>query len=71
MTEKPEILFARLDVKEVMAKVEELHPPVKEEEPAKDENVIDIEPKPEITLGTGPETNLTTAQKRWWAKRLW
>ncbi len=50
VTEKPEILFARLDVKEVMAKVEELHPPVKEEEPAKDENVIDIEPKAEITF---------------------
>ncbi|MDO4677807.1 MAG: methionine--tRNA ligase [Eubacteriales bacterium] len=50
VTEKPEILFARLDVKEVMAKVEELHPPVKEEEPAKDENVIDIEPKAEIAF---------------------
>ena len=50
VTEKPEILFARLDMKEVMAKVEELHPPVKEEEPAKDENVIDIEPKAEITF---------------------
>ena len=50
VTEKPEILFARLDVKEVMAKVEELHPPVKEEEPAEDENVIDIEPKAEITF---------------------
>ena len=50
VTEKPEILFARLDVKEVMAKIEELHPPVKEEEPAEDENVIDIEPKAEITF---------------------
>ncbi len=50
VTEKPEILFARLDVKEVMAKVEELHPPVKEEELAEDENVIDIEPKAEITF---------------------
>ena len=50
VTEKPEILFARLDVKEVMAKVEELYPPVKEEEPAEDENVIDIEPKAEITF---------------------
>ena len=26
VTEKPEILFARLDLKEVLAKVEELHP---------------------------------------------
>ena len=30
VTEKPEILFARLDLKEVLAKVEELHPPVAE-----------------------------------------
>ena len=51
VTEKPEILFARLDLKEVMAKVAELHPP-KAEEPAKEENedVIDIEAKPEITF---------------------
>ena len=51
VTEKPEILFARLDLKEVLAKVEELHP--KKEEPveeAKEENVIDIEAKPEITF---------------------
>ena len=55
VTEKPEILFARLDIKEVMAKVEALHPPVAEEaaEPAKkekEEAVIDIEPKEEITF---------------------
>ena len=31
VTEKPEILFARLDVNEVMKKVEELHPQVTEE----------------------------------------
>ena len=51
VTEKPEILFARLDLKEVMAKVEELHPP-KAEEPAEEvkEDVIDIEAKPEITF---------------------
>ena len=36
VTEKPEILFARLDLKEVMAKVEVLHP-CKPEEPAKEE----------------------------------
>jgi len=48
VTEKPEILFARLDVKEVLAKVEELHPQVEEEKP--DEPVIDIEAKPEITF---------------------
>ena len=51
VTEKPEILFARLDLKEVLAKVEELHPkkaePVEEK---KEENVIDIEAKPEITF---------------------
>ncbi|MDO4312398.1 MAG: methionine--tRNA ligase [Eubacteriales bacterium] len=52
VTDKPEILFARLDIKEVMKKVEELHPPVEEapEEEKEDENVIDIEAKPEITF---------------------
>ena len=48
VTDKPEILFARLDVEEVMKKVEELHPPVVEE--AAEEEVIDIETKPEITF---------------------
>ena len=48
VTDKPEILFARLDVEEVMKKVEELHPPVVEE--AAEEEVIDIEAKPEITF---------------------
>ena len=50
VTEKPEILFARLDIKEVMEKVAQLHPAKeeKEEEPA--EAVIDIEAKPEITF---------------------
>ena len=51
VTEKPEILFARLDLKEVLAKVAELHLP-KAKEPAKEEkeDVIDIEAKPEITF---------------------
>lgn len=49
VTDKPEILFARLDMEEVLKKVEELHPPVVEEAPA-EENVIDIEPKEEITF---------------------
>ncbi len=48
VTEKPEILFARLDVNEVLEKVAELHPPVEEEKA--EENVIDIEAKPEITF---------------------
>ena len=47
VTEKPEILFARLDVEEVLEKVAKLHP--QEEEAAADEDVIDIEAKPEIT----------------------
>ncbi len=50
VTEKPEILFARLDIKEVMARVEALHPPVEEEKPAEEENVIDIEAKSEINF---------------------
>ena len=49
VTDKPEILFARLDLEEVLKKVEELHPPVVEEAPV-DENVIDIEPKEEINF---------------------
>ncbi|MBQ4301345.1 MAG: methionine--tRNA ligase, partial [Lachnospiraceae bacterium] len=49
VTDKPEILFQRLDINEVMARVEELHPQV-EEPAAEDENIIDIEAKPEITF---------------------
>ena len=48
VTDSPEILFARLDINEVMERVNELHLPVKEEAPA--EPVIDIEPKDEITF---------------------
>ena len=48
VTEKPEILFARLDLEEVMKKVEELHPHIEEAE--EEEDVIDIEAKPEITF---------------------
>lgn len=50
VTEQPEILFARLDLGEVMTKVAELHPPVEEpkEEVKEDAEVIDIEPKDEI-----------------------
>lgn len=52
VTEKPEILFARLDLEEVLKKVEELHPKQEEENPEEetDEEVIDIEAKPEITF---------------------
>ena len=51
VTEKPEILFARMDIKEVMEKVNQLHPPKeepKEEKP--EEKVVDIEAKPEVTF---------------------
>lgn len=51
VTEKPEILFARLDIKEVMERVEALHPQAEEEQVSEtDEPVIDIEAKPEITF---------------------
>ena len=56
VTDKPEILFQRLDLEEVMKKVEELHPHQEEAEEgsadsdAKEEEVIDIEPKEEITF---------------------
>ena len=47
VTDKPEILFQRLDLEEVIKKVEELHPPVEEE---KEDEGIDIEAKEEITF---------------------
>ena len=52
VTDKPEILFQRLDIEEVMKKVEELHPHTEEasREKKEDEPVIDIEAKPEITF---------------------
>lgn len=52
VTDAPEILFARLDLGEVMTKVAELHPPVaaSQEEPEEDADVIDIEPKDEISF---------------------
>ena len=53
VTEKPEILFQRLDVKEILEKVEskkaeQMAGEEKTEEP--EESVIDIEPKAEITF---------------------
>ena len=54
VVEKPEILFARLDLEEVMQKVEERHPKqpeeAQEQEEAAEEDVIDIEAKPEISF---------------------
>ena len=59
VTDKPEILFQRLDLEEVMKKVEELHPHKEEaadgtadsaDGDAKEAAVIDIEPKEEITF---------------------
>ena len=59
VTDKPEILFQRLDLEEVMKKVEELHPHKEEaadgaadsaDGDAKEATVIDIEPKEEITF---------------------
>ncbi len=52
VTEKPEILFARLDIKEVMERVNALHPEETEKESASEQSgpVIDIEPKAEITF---------------------
>ena len=52
VTDKPEILFARMDVKEVLEKVEAMRAAEElpaEEEAKEDENVIDLEAKPEIT----------------------
>lgn len=55
VTDTPEILFMRLDVKEVLAKAEKIQAAQKAaagaaEEAESDEEVIDIEAKPEITF---------------------
>ncbi|MBP0061022.1 methionine--tRNA ligase, partial [Anaerobutyricum soehngenii] len=54
VTDKPEILFARLDAKEVQAKVEALNASKQtqeaEDETKDDEPVIDIEAKEESTF---------------------
>ena len=51
VTEKPEILFARLDVKEVLEKVEAMKEEEKTEEAAEEEApVVDIEAKEEVTF---------------------
>ena len=55
VTDAPEILFMRLDVKDVLAKAEEIQAAQKAaagaaEETGSDEEVIDIEAKPEITF---------------------
>ena len=53
VTDKPEILFARMDIKEVMAKVEEMRAAAAEAakpaEEASEDDGIDLEPKAEIT----------------------
>ena len=55
VTDKPEILFARLDAKEVVEKAEAMFAERKAQteapEEAVEENVIDIEAKPEIEYG--------------------
>ena len=53
VTEKPEILFARLDVKEVLEKVEAMKEEEKTEEAAEEKEeapVVDIEAKEEVTF---------------------
>ena len=52
VVEKPEILFARLDAKEVIEKVDEMYAAraKADEEPKEEEPVIDIENKEEITF---------------------
>lgn len=53
VTDSPEILFQRLDLEEVLQKVEELYPSVESDEgkePVSEGEAIDIEPKEEITF---------------------
>ena len=50
MTEKPEILFARMDVNEVLEKVEAMGEALaKDAGEEEEEKVVDVEKKPEIT----------------------
>ncbi len=50
VTEKPEILFARMDMKEVLEKVSAMRTAnEKEEVPKEEKNGMDVEKKPEIT----------------------
>nr|MBP3599108.1 methionine--tRNA ligase [Eubacterium sp.] len=50
VVEKPEILFARLDVEEFMKHIDETYKQATDEEEAAPGDVIDIEPKEEITF---------------------
>ncbi len=51
VTDKPEILFMRLDVKEILAKADEISTAQAEAaECNKEENIIDIDEKPQITF---------------------
>ena len=52
VTDQPQILFARMDIKEVMAKVEALHPPVEESAPKEEAEAeeIALEKKPEVSI---------------------
>ena len=50
VTDKPEILFARLDLNEVMEKVEAMQNEPKVTKEAEDEQGIEVEKKPEITI---------------------
>ena len=57
VTDKPEILFARMDINEVMEKVEAMRAaeaPKEEKKEEPEEAVIDIEAKPEITYDASP-----------------
>ena len=62
VTEKPEILFARLDLKEVLAKVAELHPP-KAEEPAKEEKDFKYSADKKVSETMGSSSKSSFIQK--------
>lgn len=50
VTSKPEVLFARLDLEEVLKKAEEIKAAQQAAVKKEEENAIEIEPKPEITF---------------------
>ena len=50
VTDTPEILFQRLDIKEVLAQVEAMNPAAQETPKEQEEAAIDLEPKAEITF---------------------
>ena len=68
VTEKPEILFARLDIKDVMPKVEEIQAKQKAET-APEEKYPEVEPKEEIKFDRLYQVSQNTTNRKKWLER--